>query len=225
MNIYRLKERLKERTRRGFYLLMKPIVILLTRLRVHPNALTVMGFLVTLIAAWLYLSHPLWMGGLVLLAGGLFDTFDGQVARFSGKKSRFGAVLDSVMDRLTEFAVFCALLWRFKEVPWQFIVIASAMAASIMVSYTRARGEGVMREGKPTRETKNLMRSLKSGPMSRPIRYFYIIIASFISTSSPFWFILLMIPFNLLTWFTVAWRCKELYTLLSPLPGDKERRK
>ncbi|MEO0249640.1 MAG: CDP-alcohol phosphatidyltransferase family protein [candidate division WOR-3 bacterium] len=192
-------------------LLTRPLVVLLARLHVHPNILTLMGFLVTLCAAWLYLSYPMWIAALVLLAAGLFDTLDGQVARETGAESKFGALLDSVIDRLSEFAIFAALLWRFRDVPWQFAIMFLAMAASVMISYTRARGEG-------------LLAQTKAGPMPRAVRYFWIIIASFLP---PAWFVPAMILFTALAWLTVARRCWELYTFLSPLSAgseDKERR-
>jgi len=198
-------------SKKALLMLTRPLVIVLARLHVHPNIITLMGFFVTLCAAWLYLSHPTWMAALVLLAAGLFDTLDGQVARETGAESRFGALLDSVIDRLSEFAVFSALLWRFREVPWQFAVMFLAMAASVMISYTRARGEG-------------LLAQTKAGPMPRAVRYFWIILASFLP---PFWFVLAMIAFTALAWLTVARRCWELYTFLSPLSAgseDKERR-
>ncbi len=198
-------------TKRAPILLTRPLVLLLVRLHVHPNILTLIGFLVTLCAAWLYLSYPMWIAALVLLVAGLFDTLDGQVARERGAASKFGALLDSVTDRLSEFAVFAALLWRFKDVPWQFAVIFLAMVASVMISYTRARGEG-------------LRVQTEAGPMSRAWRYFSIIIASFLP---PIWFARAMILFNMLAWLTVARRCRELYNFLSPLSAgseDKERR-
>ncbi len=198
-------------TKKALLMLPRPLVIALARLNVHPNILTLTGFLVTLCAAWLYLFHPTWMAALVLLAAGLFDTLDGQVARETGAENRFGALLDSVIDRLSELAIFAALLWRFRDVPWQFAVMFLAMAASVMISYVRARGEG-------------LMAQTKAGPMPRAVRYFWIILASFLP---PFWFVIAMIPFTALAWFTVARRCWELYTFLSPLSAgseDKERR-
>lgn len=203
--------KIKSKIKRGLLMLTRPLVLLLTRLRVHPNILTITGFLVTLCAAWLYLSHPTWMAALVLLVAGLFDTLDGQVARERGTESKFGALLDSVVDRLSEFAVFSALLWRFREVPWQFVVMFLAMAASVMISYTRARGEG-------------LRAQTMAGPMPRAIRYFWIIIASLLP---PFCFIPAMIAFAGLAWLTVARRCWELYTFLSHLSAgskDMERR-
>lgn len=198
-------------TKRVLILLTRPLVVLLARLHVHPNILTLMGFLVTLCAAWLYLSRPMWIAALVLLAAGLFDTLDGQVARETGADSKFGALLDSVIDRLSEFAVFAALLWRFRDVPWHFAVMFLAMAASVMISYARARGEG-------------LLAQTKAGPMPRAVRYFWIILASFLPHT---WFVPAMILFNALAWLTVARRCWELYTFLSPLSAgseDKERR-
>jgi CDP-diacylglycerol--glycerol-3-phosphate 3-phosphatidyltransferase len=197
--------------KRTLLMLTRPLVLLLAKLRVHPNLLTIIGFLITICSAWLYLSYPTWIAGLVLFAAGLFDTLDGQVARERRKDNDFGALLDSVVDRLSEFAIFSALLWRFREIPWQFALFFLALAASIMISYARARGEG-------------LRVKTKAGPMTRAVRYFWIIIASFLP---PFWFFTVMIAFTALAWLTVARRCWELYTFLSPgsaMSEDKERR-
>ena len=125
---------------------VEPPARLLLALHVHPNAITVAGFAVSVGAAYLLaVGRPLWLGGLVMLAGAALDMFDGAVARLGGKESTFGAMLDSVLDRLGEVAVLFGLLIFFvrTENDGGAYLAFGALAASLMVSYLRARSEGL----------------------------------------------------------------------------------
>ena len=122
----------------------------LHRLGLTPNIVTILGFLVALGAAALVGAGYLWIGGLVFLAGALLDLLDGALARYTQKESRFGALLDSVFDRLGEAALFLGiavygLLAELGEGRTLFLMTAvmSALITSQMVSYLRARGEGL----------------------------------------------------------------------------------
>ena len=122
----------------------------LHRLGLTPNIVTALGFLVALGAAVLVGTGYLWIGGLVFLAGALLDLMDGALARYTQKESRFGALLDSVFDRLGEAALFMGiavygLLEDLGEGRTLFLTSAvmSALITSQMVSYLRARGEGL----------------------------------------------------------------------------------
>ena len=126
-----------------------PVVRWLVRHRVHPNLLTTGGFVTVVGAGLLYhLDHVRWAGVLVLL-GGVWDIFDGQVARVSGMASKFGAFYDSTLDRISEITVFLGLLSLYNRYGremadvWMVYVIVLAMGGSLMVSYTRARAEGL----------------------------------------------------------------------------------
>ena len=117
----------------------------LLALHVHPNAITMAGFAVAVGAAYLVAQGHLLAGGIVMLAGAAMDMFDGAVARLGGKASTFGAMLDSVMDRLSEAAVLFGLLVfyvRGADDVGAYLAFG-ALAASIMVSYARARAEGL----------------------------------------------------------------------------------
>ena len=89
-----------------------------------------------------------WAGVLVLL-GGMWDIFDGQVARVSGMASKFGSFYDSTLDRISEIVVYMGLLSLYNNYGsalaevWMIYVIFAAMGGSILVSYTRARAEGL----------------------------------------------------------------------------------
>ena len=110
--------------------------------RMSPNALSLVGFLLSLLAASeVALGHLLW-GGLLVLLAGFVDLLDGAVARLGGKATPFGAVLDSALDRLSEAAVLLGLVAHF----WgSYIVylIYGVLVGSFLVSYIRARGEGL----------------------------------------------------------------------------------
>ena len=130
------------------YTIIDPVTRWLVRNGVHPNAITTMGFVATVGAGVLYhLDHVRWAGLFVLL-GGLFDIFDGRVARESGLASKFGSFYDSVLDRISEVVVFIGLISLYVNSTaladqWMIYVIAIALSGSLMVSYTRAKAEGL----------------------------------------------------------------------------------
>jgi CDP-diacylglycerol--glycerol-3-phosphate 3-phosphatidyltransferase len=123
----------------------EPIALFLGRLGLTPDALTLLGFGITAIGAVL-LANQLWLaGGLVVLLGAVFDMFDGTLARATGRVTKLGAFMDSVFDRMGEALVYVGLVWGTLELGlWRPVVLAAAaMAASFMVSYTRAKAEGL----------------------------------------------------------------------------------
>ena len=131
------------------YRIIDPTITWMVRHRIHPNFLTTMGFVTVVAAGYLYhLDHVRWAGFFVLL-GGTWDIFDGQVARVGGTASKFGAFYDSTLDRISEIVVFLGLLSLYNSYArewadvWMVYVIFVAMGGSIMVSYTRARAEGL----------------------------------------------------------------------------------
>ena len=104
------KEKGLKALRSPVYRIIDPMTRWLVRSRVHPNAITTVGFLLTVGAGFLYhLDHVRWAGLFVLL-GGLADIFDGRVARESGLASKFGSFYDSVLDRTSEVVVFIGLI-------------------------------------------------------------------------------------------------------------------
>ena len=122
----------------------------LRALGLTPNAVTLIGFAVTLGAAYLVGSDRLLAGGIVFLLGGGLDLLDGALARLTGRVTPFGALLDSVLDRLGEASLFVGLAVYslragFSDRYLQFfiIVLLLALILSQAVSYLRARGEGL----------------------------------------------------------------------------------
>jgi CDP-diacylglycerol--glycerol-3-phosphate 3-phosphatidyltransferase len=112
---------------------------------VTPNAVTVIGFLMTVGVAVLLAQGQVQVAGLLLIITLGFDALDGTLARMMSAVTRFGAFLDSTLDRWAEIALYGALMWRYLDTDNRtgVLLAAAAMAASIMVSYTRARAEGV----------------------------------------------------------------------------------
>jgi CDP-diacylglycerol---glycerol-3-phosphate 3-phosphatidyltransferase len=123
----------------------EPIALGLGRLGLTPDALTLIGFAITVAGAGLVASGNWTLGGIVVFLGGAFDMFDGTLARATGKVSRFGAFMDSVFDRWGEAIVYLgivagAVLGGHERVP---ILAAAALGAAFMVSYARAKSEGL----------------------------------------------------------------------------------
>jgi phosphatidylglycerophosphate synthase len=123
----------------------EPVALALGRLGLTPDALTLIGFGITVVgAAIVGLGH--WtVGGIVVLLGGIFDMFDGTLARATGRVSRLGAFMDSVFDRWGEAIVYVgvitgAVLAGHQRLP---VLGAAAMASAFMVSYIRAKSEGL----------------------------------------------------------------------------------
>ena len=126
--------------------IFEPIALAMGRLGLTPDGLTVIGFLITAVGAAL-VGVQLWIvGGLVVFIGGVFDMFDGTLARATGQTSRLGSFMDSTFDKMGEILVFLGVIAGLLaadagDVP--VIVAAAAMGAAIMVSYTRAKSDGL----------------------------------------------------------------------------------
>jgi len=134
-----------ESFQRGFMTLLAPLVRLLTRLGVSPNALTVAGVVITTAGALAFFLQRPRIGGFLVLLGGLCDAIDGSLARNAGKATRFGALLDSSVDRYAEFVMLFGIGGYFLMVSDYVSAAATflALCGSFMVSYTRARAESL----------------------------------------------------------------------------------
>lgn len=111
--------------------------------RVHPNALTVAGTAISLGAAAAFAAGELRGGALLAAVGGVFDLSDGVVARAQGRTTRFGAFLDSSLDRLVDVALLFGLALHYAgagEPTWAWLA-GTALAGSVLTSYTKARAE------------------------------------------------------------------------------------
>ncbi len=147
--------KLRDRLQQGIYMIINPFVKGLIWLGLTPNAVTTIGLMLNIGVAALFivgaektnqgdLSYVGWGGALILFAG-LFDMLDGQVARLGNMSSKFGAFYDSVLDRYSEMFMFLGVCYYlvshhyFLSSLFAFI----ALIGSMMVSYTRARAEGL----------------------------------------------------------------------------------
>jgi phosphatidylglycerophosphate synthase len=125
--------------------LMTPIAVGLGRLGLSPNALTVIGFLIAVVAA-VAAAVQLWLpAGLLVIFGGVFDLFDGALARATGKVSRLGAFMDSTFDRWGEGVVYLGIVIGCLGNMFDLgaVLAAAAMSSAFMVSYTRAKSESL----------------------------------------------------------------------------------
>jgi len=136
---------LTELFRKRFGGLVEPIARLIGRTGVSPNVITVMGVVLNLGVAWVLAQGHTRIGGVLVGLVALFDALDGTLARLTGKRSRFGAFLDSTMDRFSEAIVYLGLLVFYTQsgAVQEIVLIYVAIVGSVMVSYTRARAEGL----------------------------------------------------------------------------------
>jgi CDP-diacylglycerol--glycerol-3-phosphate 3-phosphatidyltransferase len=115
----------------------------LARAGVSPNLLTLCGLLASgVVAALLGLGHER-LAGLLLIPVGLFDALDGALARLTGKATPFGAFFDSTLDRFAEIALYLGLLYLYRGSTLATLLIYLTITGSLMVSYARARAEGL----------------------------------------------------------------------------------
>ena len=132
-----------------FYATVNPVVERLIRAGVRPNTITTVGTGLVLVSAVVYATGHVRIGGALLLLSGIADTLDGQVARGGAMVTRFGAFYDSTLDRVGDGATFIgigAFLLTAPDVAYRIpaaILCMVAILASVLVSYARARAEGL----------------------------------------------------------------------------------
>jgi CDP-diacylglycerol--glycerol-3-phosphate 3-phosphatidyltransferase len=125
--------------------LTEPVVRLIAKTKLSPNALTTIGFLLSLVIAWVLGTGHLFLGGFLVLFSGWFDLLDGALARATGQVTKFGALFDSAIDRLSEAALLSGLLFFYAAQGslQESLLIFAVFVGSVMVSYIRARAEGL----------------------------------------------------------------------------------
>jgi CDP-diacylglycerol--glycerol-3-phosphate 3-phosphatidyltransferase len=157
--------------KKGFVALFQPAVSVFARLSVKPNWLTTAGFGFSLGAGALFATGHFFLGGLVALLSAICDAIDGSLARRSGTVTTFGRFYDSFLDRYSELAVFIGLAFFYsrRDMVLQEVLVNLALAGSLMVSYARARAEG-------------LGLDCKVGVMERPERLTAIIAGSLLAS-------------------------------------------
>ncbi len=142
--------------------------------KIHPNVLTFIGLVINIFASWLLAVGAFRQAGLVIIGAGLFDMVDGRVARQTGQVTKFGGFFDSVIDRYSDLALLIGLLVYYGNInrPIYVVLTAIVMAASVMISYTRARAE-------------NTIPQCKVGFLERPERVVLLIIGALFDRMAP----------------------------------------
>jgi len=171
-----------------------PLSFIAKRIPFSPNTLTVTGFVITVIAAFV-IPYNIRLGGIFIMIGGIFDMLDGIVARTSGKTTKFGAFLDSVLDRYSDAFLFLSIAWYLAahgNHTGSFLSLGTLVGAFI-ISYARARSEG-------------LGESCHTGIMERPERIILLIFATITGWIIPVLWLMLI-----LTHITVAQRIYHIW--------------
>jgi CDP-diacylglycerol---glycerol-3-phosphate 3-phosphatidyltransferase len=186
-----ISRRIQQRVRQFVTLIMRP----LAQLGITPNTLTLVGLLISTITAVVIAQGYLLVGGLLVLFAGIFDMFDGALARARNASTTFGAFLDSTLDRYSEGIILFGLFWYalqartlhenlwpfLHEQSWMLSSIYIAVVGSLMVSYAKARAEGLGLE-------------CKTGLLARPERV--VILAIGLLTGTVIWAVVLLAIFS-----------------------------
>jgi CDP-diacylglycerol---glycerol-3-phosphate 3-phosphatidyltransferase len=180
--------------------LILPLARLLGKTGLTPNAVTVLGFLLTAAVALVLAQGALQLAGILLIVALGADGLDGSLARATGSTSRFGAFLDSTLDRWAEVLIFGALVYHFLAVgDNQAVMLATAaMASSLLVSYTRARAEGVGL-------------TCKDGLLTRLERLIVLIVGLILGLVVPaLWVIMLFATFTAVQRIWITWQADQV---------------
>jgi len=176
---------ISDKNRERYLRTIGPLGKFFARVGIHPNALSLFGFILSIVAGIVYSMGAFFWAAWVVVIAGTFDTLDGVVARATRKNSPFGAFFDSTLDRYSDMFLFLGLAYHFSggdallhvpgarvnsdPMPTVVIIIILAIVGSYMVSYTRARAEGLGIE-------------CKKGLMQRPERITLLIIGSLLGS-------------------------------------------
>jgi CDP-diacylglycerol--glycerol-3-phosphate 3-phosphatidyltransferase len=179
-----MREADKRRGRR----LIRPVVTLLSRMGVSPTAVTLAALPLSAATAYLFaIGQFLWAGVLLALAG-VCDSIDGELSRATGRETETGAFLDSMVDRVSEAAVLSGVFWFYQSrSPWYALLVVGALVVSLLVSYVRARAEGLGYECKvgwferPVRVLILLFGAVVLGPRWMPIALGALALGSFMT--------------------------------------------
>lgn len=208
----------REFLQKTIYHVIDPIISLMIKMGITPNGITAAGFVGNLLALWFFIDAALrWKngtgdsyvligwGGFIILTAGLFDMMDGRLARMGNMSSTFGALWDSTLDRYSELVTLFGICLIFIEADmfWACVATFAAMVGSVMVSYVRARAEGLGIE-------------CKVGFMQRPERVVVTAVCAIVTglTGEPLWLAGGMILIAVLANITAFWRIAHCYRKL-----------
>src|SRR5579883_1463756 len=179
--------RIQQRARQFVASIMRP----LARLGINPNVVTLLGLLLSIVTASVIASGYVGAGGALVLFAGIFDMFDGAIARVRNAATTFGAFLDSTLDRYSESIILGGLLFYALQRPglhealwpwaneqqWMIVLVFVSAIGSLMVSYAKARAEGLGLE-------------CRTGLLARPERV--VILAVGLLTGTTIWALMLL---------------------------------
>lgn len=200
------------------YKIINPLIKGMIKIGITPNIVTTVGFIGNIIAAAFFIvasqqadlrsqTTMVGWGGFIIIASGLFDMMDGRLARMGNMSSSFGAMWDSTLDRYSELMSLFGIVLVFLENEewfWMGVVTFAAMVGSVMVSYVRARAEGLCIE-------------CKVGFMQRPERVVVTALTAILTgvTGSLWWLAGGMILIAVLANITAFWRIAYCYGKLN----------
>ena len=206
------------------YVGIDPVIRGMLKVGLTPNMVTALGFLGNVGAAWLFIEAArdmasgemaaaftlIFWAGVVILVAGLFDMVDGRMARVGNMASPFGALWDSTLDRYSELVTLSGICFLLLEAGWTGMGVATfaAMVGSVMVSYVRARAEGLGIE-------------CKVGLMQRPERVVVTAAVAIITglTGNLWWLAGGMALTAVLTNLTAFWRIAHCYRQINSRDG------
>ncbi len=162
---------------------LQPIVCLLVAAKISPNLLTIVSLPASITACYFFAIGRFVLAGIFLLLIGFFDTVDGEIARKSNRINPKGAFLDSTTDRISEFLVFLGLFIFFRQSLAMSLLIFIAFFTSFLVSYIRARAQGIGNE-------------CNTGIFERPVRLLFLILGSFFLSHKLFPIVIWIILFG-----------------------------
>jgi CDP-diacylglycerol--glycerol-3-phosphate 3-phosphatidyltransferase len=191
--------------RKYFRILYEPLARFISTTGLSPNVVTVIGFVMMIgVAVVLSQGYFVW-GGILIFGVGIFDAVDGALARMMGRTSRFGAFLDSTLDRFSEAVIFFGLFIYFsrQHQELELMLIYATVVGSLMVSYARARAEGI---GVP----------LKDGLFTRFERMFLLVVGLLFNLLMP-----ILVLLAIMTNFTTVQRMYLVWRLTRDEKSEK----
>ncbi len=186
--------------------ILDQIVVLVSALKINPNFLTLIGFVITLYASICLARGEFTRAGIAIIFSGIFDMLDGRVARITQSVTKFGAFFDSVLDRYSDMAIFVGLMIHYSKNQRMLYLVLSGivMMGAVMTSYTRARAE-------------SLIPLCKVGFMERPERLVLLIIGTLSNKMAPVLWVMAIFS-NLTVIHRIVYTRKEA-TRLEHLPS------
>ncbi len=176
--------------------LLSPLTKFLAYYRIPPNFITFAGFALSIAAGYFFARGHFVVGGFLLLFSGLLDMIDGELSRITNLSTRFGAFLDSTLDRLSECFIFIGIAIHFSQLHTSyFLLTVIALCGSLMVSYTRARAESLSVPG-------------RVGLFERGVRLFLLFVGSVIGVRA---MVIIMLILSIGTFFTIIQRIFFVY--------------